>query len=209
MISIYDWFGYDVPIAERYRYIKNAGFDGVMLWWSDGFGRGEYHKGIDHARNVGLNIDNIHTPIQNQNDLWKDDLDGQHVLNTYIQCVSDCAQYSIPTMVIHLPEEQYPYSATSLDKIKLIADKAEKYQINVAMENVRNFSNLKYVLDSIQSERIGFCYDCCHHYNYRPNTDLLSMYGNRLMAIHLICMIMAVNADNISCLLTVILTGRL
>ena len=49
MITIYDWFGYELPIKERYRLIKEAGFDGVLLWWSDGFGRdaclGDYRNG--------------------------------------------------------------------------------------------------------------------------------------------------------------------
>jgi len=36
MITIYDWFGYELPIKERYRLIKEAGFDGVLLWWSNG-----------------------------------------------------------------------------------------------------------------------------------------------------------------------------
>lgn len=47
-IGIYDCFGYgpgyDVPFPERYRLIKEAGFDCVMLWWSDRFGRGEGYR---------------------------------------------------------------------------------------------------------------------------------------------------------------------
>ncbi|MDO4944646.1 MAG: hypothetical protein Q4E74_05540 [Ruminococcus sp.] len=70
MISIYDWFGYDVPIQERYKLIKEAGFDGVLLWWSDGFGRGEdYRRGAELARKSDLIIENIHAPVQEQNDL--------------------------------------------------------------------------------------------------------------------------------------------
>ena len=59
MTGIYDCFGYgpgyDVPFTERYRLIKDAGFDCVMLWWSDKFGRGEgYQQDADLARNAGL-----------------------------------------------------------------------------------------------------------------------------------------------------------
>ncbi len=32
MITIYNWFGYELTIKERYRLIKEAGFDGVLLW---------------------------------------------------------------------------------------------------------------------------------------------------------------------------------
>jgi len=68
---------------------------------------------------------------------------------------------------------------------KRIAEKAEELGVNVALENLHNFSNLSYVLEQVDSERIGFCYDCCHHYHYYPSYDLLSMYGKRLMALHL------------------------
>ena len=65
MISIYDWFGYEIPINERYKLIKKAGFDGVLLWWSNGFGRDvsgidEYLKGPELARKAGLYVENIH-----------------------------------------------------------------------------------------------------------------------------------------------------
>ena len=41
------------------------------------------------------------------------------------------------------------------------------------------------VLRKFQSPNIGFCYDSCHHTNYAPDVDLLSLYGNRLFALHL------------------------
>ncbi|MCR1841014.1 sugar phosphate isomerase/epimerase [Murimonas intestini] len=41
------------------------------------------------------------------------------------------------------------------------------------------------MLKRVDYGRVGFCYDCCHHSNYNPDDDLLSMYGKRLMALHL------------------------
>lgn len=52
MISIYDWFGYNVPIEDRYKYIKAAGFDGVLLWWSSDFGRGEEYKKVRNVQGI-------------------------------------------------------------------------------------------------------------------------------------------------------------
>ena len=43
MTGIYDCFGYgsgyDVSFEERYKLIRKSGFDCVMLWWSNQFGR--------------------------------------------------------------------------------------------------------------------------------------------------------------------------
>lgn len=185
MISIYDWFGYELPMRERYQFIREAGFDGVLLWWSEDFGRGDYRGGPQLAREAGLLIENIHAPIQNQNNLWLDNLDGEALMNCYLQCIRDCAEFEIPTMVVHLPDEDHLHNALGLDRIKRIAEKAEQLGVNVALENLWNLTNLSYVLEQVNALRIGFCYDSGHHYRYYPDKDLLSVYGSRLMAVHL------------------------
>lgn len=190
MITIYDWFGYDLPIEKRYQLIKEAGFDGVLLWWSNGFGRdtsgkNDYLNGPQLARDAGLYIENIHTPVQQQNDLWLDNLDGEALMNCYIQCIKDCSKYEIPTMVVHLPDDENKINTLGLDRMFRITEKAEKHGINVALENLKNFSNVKKIFKAIDSKRIGFCYDSCHHVNMNQDVDMLKLFGSRLMAVHL------------------------
>lgn len=189
MIGIYDCFGYglgyDVSFEKRYKMIKNAGFDCVMLWWSDKFGRGiGYQKDVQFARNAGLYIENIHTPVHEQNCLSLDNLDGESVFQNYLQCVKDCFEYNIPTMVIHLPNDEYPINDLGKERLSIIISEAEKYDIQIAFENLCNIQNLAFVLSSFQSVNVGFCYDSCHHVNHSPNSDLMAQYGNRLMAVH-------------------------
>ncbi len=185
MITIYDWFGYELPVKERYQLIKKAGFDGVLLWWSEHLGRNDYREGPHIARESGLFIENIHTPFQVQDYIWLDNLDGEYTINCYLQCVADCAEFDISTMVVHLPNEDRPYNKLGLDRIKRIVEKAEKLGINVALENLQNLTNLAFILEQVDSPRIGFCYDCAHHYRHYSDRDLLSMYGSRMMALHL------------------------
>ncbi len=186
MIGIYDCFGYDVPFRERYKLIKNAGFDSVMLWWSDKFGRGAgYQEDVQYARDAGLIIENIHTPVHEQNCLSLDNIEGERVYDCYLQCVKDCIKHSVPTMVIHLPNDSYPIDELGMKRIKTIICQAEESSVNVAFENLDNIKNLDLVLNSINSKNTGFCYDSCHHANYAPDNDLTGKYGNRLMVIHL------------------------
>ena len=185
MITIYDWFGYELPLKNRYQLIKEAGFEGVLLWWSEYLDRNDYHNGPKIVREAGLFIENIHTPFQLQDYIWLDNLNGKASVDCYMQCVADCAEFEIPTMVVHLPNDDKPYNSLGLDRIKTIAEKAERLGVNVALENLINYNNLSYMLEQVDSLRIGFCYDCSHHYNKYPKIDLLSMYGSRLMALHL------------------------
>lgn len=186
MVAIYDWFGYSMPIAERYLRIREAGFDGVLMWWSEGFGRGEaYRAAPPIARDAGLWIENIHAPIEGQNCLWADSLEGEAVADRYRQCISDCAAFEMQAVVIHLPDDAHPHSEIGLLRLMRIAEDAERHGINVALENLRNPVNLAYVLAHIDSARIGFCYDCGHHYSDQAAGDPLALYGDRLMAVHL------------------------
>lgn len=190
MIGIYDCFGYgagyDVPFDERYKLIKKAGFDCVMLWWSDKFGRGTgYQKDACFARDAGLYIENMHTPVHEQNSLSLDNLEGNSVFQTYLQCVKDCAKYGIPTMVIHLPSDKNPINSLGLERVRKIIDEAETDNIQIAFENLNNLNNLALVLGTFKSQKVGYCYDSCHHYNYASDNDLIKQYGNRLMALHL------------------------
>lgn len=187
MLTIYDGFGYELPIEERYCLIKQAGFDGVVLWWSEDFGRVDYRSGPPLARKAGLFIENIHTPFKGINNLWLDNLDGDALTERLLQCVIDCADFEIPAMVMHLSGGENPpvFNTLGLDRIKRIVEKAEQYSVQVALENLRKTDYLTFVLDQIDSSCLGFCYDSGHHHCRTPNDDLLSMYGSKLMALHL------------------------
>ena len=190
MTGIYDCFGYgagyDVPFPERYRLIKDAGFDCVMLWWSDKFGRGEgYRKDAEYARNAGLFIENMHAPVHERNALSKDDLEGESVFRDYLSCVDDCRTFDIPTVVIHLPDDDFPLNEKGFERLERIVCKAGDLGVNIAFENLRNVKNLARVMERFTYPHTGFCYDSCHHANYAPDNDLLAAYGNRLKALHL------------------------
>ena len=186
MLCIYNAFGYEWDWQDRYRLIKEAGFEGVMLWWSDGFGRGSgYRQDVDRARKAGLMVENLHAPVRGQDDLSLDNQAGEALLECHLGCVRDCAQYQVPVVVVHLPKDRFPLSGLGMDRLKGIVELAERLGGRAAFENIFNTRNLARALREIPSERAGFCYDSCHHANDPEAPDLLEQYGNRLMALHL------------------------
>jgi Sugar phosphate isomerases/epimerases len=60
---------------------------------------------------------------------------------------------------------------------------AKKY--NLQIENVH--SDIRYVLDHYQDRHIAFCYDSGHANAWSKDVDWLSLYGDRLAAVHLHC----------------------
>lgn len=184
MLGIYNAFGYAIDWQERYDLIKAAGFDSVMLWWSDGFGRWPgYQKDPERARSAGLVVENLHAPVQWQNDLSLDDQDGESLLEVYSQCVRGCAQYQVPAVVIHLPNDQFPLSELGMERIGRLTELAGEHGVKIAMEGIFNTRNLCKALDSFPT--LGLCYDSCHYANDPVAPDLLGLYGHRLMALHL------------------------
>lgn len=186
MLGIYNAFGYTLDWQERYHLIKQAGFDSVMLWWSDGFGRGPgYQQDVERARAAGLTVENIHAPVQWQNDLSLDNQAGEDLLALYAQCVRDCAHYQVPAMVVHLPGDRFPLNQLGMDRLKAVIALAERYGVGVAWENIFNTRNLARALEEIPSPQAGFCFDSCHQANDPDASGLLEKYGGRLMALHL------------------------
>lgn len=186
MLSIFDWFGYQLTMEERYRLIKKAGFTRVMILWGHRLGRGaDFRLAPDIAREAGLTVENIHAPTEMQHALWEEGLAGSDAFQVYLSCLEDCGAAQVPTMVLHLPGDWQAITQAGLDRVRRLVDRAEELDVNIALENLQNIGALAAVFAAVDSPRLGFCYDCCHHYNDAPGVDLLGLYGDRLMALHL------------------------
>ncbi len=100
-----------------------------MLWWSDKFGRGAgYRQDAELARNAGLSVENMHAPVHEQNYLFADCAEGESVFCEYLSCIEDCNTYQIPTAVIHLPEDRFPFSETGKKRLEIIIERAVKLE---------------------------------------------------------------------------------
>ncbi len=181
--GMFSWFSYSLPIEERLQMIKQAGFDATSLWWGDE----NKHVQPEMARKLGLQIDNIHTPFNNPNDLWFDALGGEDYLNMLISCVDDCQQHSIPVAVVHITGFSKPPEIThiGMERIKRLVDFAERKGVFLAFENLNFLQHLDYVFEHIKSDYLGFCYDSGHENCFHPDADCLLRYGKRLYALHL------------------------
>jgi sugar phosphate isomerase/epimerase len=191
-INIVDWFGYNLPPQERIRLIKDAGFSGIVgLLWQDDYDK-DYKSFPEYADNAGLYIENIHSPWWGYNDLWLDNKVGQDFTEKIVELVKICSFYKIPTLVMH-PEHknkneyiELPVTFNiGLERLNTIVDAAERFNVNIAMENMCRPEYLEVIFNNIHSKRLGFCFDSGHWNVFMPEIDLLTLYGDRLMALHL------------------------
>lgn len=184
--TIVDYFGYNLTPQERMKTIKSAGFDGVILLWADYFDS-DYKEFPQYAEKAGLYVENTHAPYMQANSIWEDTIDGEEYTSHIISCIEECSIYEIPTLVIHPINgiTPLPTSNFGIERFKRIVDNAEKFNINLAIENQGNPEYIDYVFKEIESGKLYFCFDSGHQNYYSPNFDLLNLYGEKLKALHL------------------------
>ena len=184
--TIVDYFGYNLTPQERMRTIKSAGFDGVILLWADYFDA-DYKEFPKYAEKEGLYIENTHAPYMQANSIWEDNIEGEEYTSHIARCIEDCSKYNIPTLVVHPinGKTPLPNANIGLERFKRIIDFAEKFNINIAIENQGNPEYIDFVFKNIQSSKLYFCFDSGHEKYYSPQLDLLDLYGDKLIALHL------------------------
>ena len=182
-IGMFSWFSYDLPILERLSLIKKVGFNATGLWWAGD----NKHEQPDMARKIGLQIDTINTPFDDPNRLWLDGNGGDEYKDMLIACIEDCKTHEIPVAVIHLTSFSENVDVTDLGLMRIgqIVDAAEKCNVRLAFENLTVLEHLNAVYKQFSSPLVGFCYDSGHENWNHPDKDCLTLYGDKLFALHI------------------------
>jgi sugar phosphate isomerase/epimerase len=189
-LCIFTWFGFRYPFNEIIKLIKNAGFQSVMTWWGNEFIETDElpkEKKPEVIRKNNLILENVHFPFSDINNIWIDSLNGQELLNNFIEYIDECKTHEIPTAVMHVSsgDNPPPFNQLGLDRFKIIIEKAEKENINIALENLRKPEYLDFIYKNIKSEKLKFCYDSGHENCFTPNYNFLDKYNDKLVALHL------------------------
>ena len=183
------WFGFSLPMKERARLLRAAGYDAVMLWWGDEFretdGPKETHPGI--FRREGIRVENVHLPYYGINALWTDTLDGTAQLDRLVACIDACGAAEIPVAVLHLTESgDAPLPNTiGLDRLHRLVAQAEERNVVLAAENLYNAVHLDFAFAEIPSQALAFCFDSGHAHCSGLGAEVLTRYDRPVAALHL------------------------
>lgn len=187
--GIFAWFGFVMPLSKRLELIKRAGFDSTCLWWEDEEGHYPIKK-TDMpmmVRDLGLTLDNIHTPFCNSNDLWSEFFSARSkIIKKYLTWLEDCARFNIPIMVMHIMEGDIvpKVNKYGIESIWKLTQEAEKLKVKIALENTRFSHGITSILSEIESEHLGLCYDSSHA-RLHGDEFLLRHFGHRLITCHI------------------------
>jgi sugar phosphate isomerase/epimerase len=191
-LGTYAWFGYELPLEERLRLIKQTGFDTTCLWFGDEeemYRDGYADRMPTLTRDTGLYLDNIHAPFDDNHFIWSEDKDSEEkILREFINTLEYCAEHQIPVMVAHLANSYStsPPGERGLYIIRDLLSKAESLGVTIAAENTGRPEYLEYIFTNIESPSLRFCYDSGHDFVWgKPQGKLLDDWGHLLVTTHL------------------------
>ena len=166
---------------------KKAGFKDVFVQWYNKEWEYSQEEQLKYARKQGLNIIFAHLGYKNINDLWKECDEGNKLVENYKKDIKICKQNNIPMVVMHLTSKKVApnYNEIGLERIREIVNYAKELDIKVAFENTKIKGYLEYVIQNLDNDNVGICYDAGHCHVHFNDEFPYEMFKNKIFAVHL------------------------
>lgn len=188
--GIFAWYGYFTDYRKRLEMIKDAGFDGIMLWWEDEEGDWPISRQdmVRCARDWDLTIFNFHMAAISDNDIWNTSIRVREgYLKPICKTMEEMADLGYTNLVMHLCErgDVPDPNVDLLRSIEYLLPYAEDNRITLSLENTWRADYPEYVWNAFPGvKELGFCFDTSHA-NLKDQFYLLQKYQHLLTALHL------------------------
>lgn len=181
-IRNYNKFNY----REIINSIKKAGFKNVFIeWYNNDL---ELQQSIlNYIKTVGLNIIFAHLGYQRPQVIWNEGDAGDIEIERYMNDIAICKNNGIDLVTIHptFKYEKQDLSEIGINRIKRLIKHAESNGVKVAFENVELDGYLEYILDNIDSNNLGICFDVGHCHLFYDGKFGVDKFKNKVFVIHL------------------------
>ena len=178
--------GFSLPTEEQIRLIKKAGFDG---FFTDMDSIENLIRYAEIAKEENLIYQSVHAPFGKMNLIWEgSEKEAEETLNELKKCVDACSEIGVPLLVCHviIGMERCTPNERGAVLFRNLSEYAKERKIKIAFENTEGEEYLRAVLEKCKDlENVGFCFDSGHEMCYNGSRDMLSLYGDRLLATHL------------------------
>ena len=178
---------YTAPISDVLAIIKGVGFDAVSPIWKE---KSKLAETVAAAKALGLQIQSLHAPFYKASDLWSCDASiSEPAMEELFRVVDFCYEHSIPITVVHTWigfDYNFDKSALNYDTFDEVVRYAAEHNVKVAFENTEGEEYLAALMDAFKDyDNVGFCWDTGHQMCYNYATDMMELYGDRLICTHI------------------------
>ena len=174
-----------IDVLDALDIIKEVGFDSVF---TGAINCEKVRQIKEKADRLGLNVDFIHAPFKNINNMWLEGDDYLEIYNGMIESINSAAANNIPMIIVHLSSgwEAPQINDLGLSRYDALVDYAEKKGITVAFENLRKVGNVAYFVDRYNGrDCVKFCYDNGHQHCYTKTVEWLDIFTYNVGATHI------------------------
>ncbi len=184
-LGLSESFGVSLP--EQIKMIRQAGFEGYFFDWVKGVDVEEIKRAADES---GLELQSIHAPYYKSAIMWESAENAAEAVEELFECLDVCKLLGAPIMVMHtfigFGDTGHSPCEDGFANFGRVIDKASKLGIKIAFENTEGEEYLDALMKRFaDSDNVGFCLDTGHEMCYNYSKDLLSKYGDRLIATHI------------------------
>lgn len=183
-LNMYADFTFNISFEERLMLIKDNGFDGVMLGFSEGLMYTQY----EIADKFNLEIENVHSPFDRMNALWEICPVSDYILNRTLECIDICGRNSVDKVVVHPTDGLIPpqVGKFGLNNFYRLINEACKKGVTLLFENIQIPEFLDIIFENFGScENVKFCYDIGHENCFSKGTNCLEKFSKYLSALHI------------------------
>ena len=176
----------EVPVTEQIKKIKKAGWDGVFVGiWKEYLSLREF---AETAKAEGLFIQSVHAPFNKAAVLWDEGEDGDIEVERQIRVLRETAEIGVDLVIMHaiIGMEKNTPTVLGVERYRKIAEAARELGVRIAIENTEGEIYLEALMEGLKDyANVGFCIDTGHEMCYNGCRDLITKYGDRLIATHL------------------------
>jgi sugar phosphate isomerase/epimerase len=169
----------------RLSVIKRTGFDGVFLMYDDS---NEFGDMVNKVGKMGLEIETFHLPYDICNHLWLDDDLGRQYVEDLIRGVRAAAYYGVKTVIMHTMSKDSPdYNELGITRIREILKVCVELNVDLALENVRDYHYTDFVFNRIKHPNLKMCLDFGHTnaFGYKFKDLDLTNYKGLITCLHI------------------------
>ncbi len=177
--------GLGISAEEQIHILADVGFDSFFVSESS---PEKLRALCNTGKACGIELSSVHAPFMNIDKLWHRGEGCNDAASELIECLRACHDCDIPVMVSHviIGFDRHEPTDDGICAFRRIAEEARRLGVKLALENTEGEEYLAATMEHLSDlSNVGFCYDTGHGICYNRGTDMLKLYGDRLMYTHI------------------------
>ncbi len=165
---------------------SQAGFDSVIIPFDFIDQHKENTINILNEKNLKLQMVHCRYKEEDLDFFWQDDSRGQAVFEDYIFQIENIKYLAPVDFIIHLAcTKGKHYSKLGQQRLEKIVAKAKECGVRVCVENTFSTHQQTKIFENIDDENLKMCYDCGHENWLTPEDNLIEIFRDKIVQIHL------------------------